>query len=111
MKEKTLLRIAFISSCFGILLLFIFSKTITIDETTMDKIDQIETDEEVRVKGVVKKVTNKEKLTIIELIQEVSVPVIVFENISVNIGEEINVIGKKEEYNGKDEILAEVIEK
>ena len=109
MKEKTLLKIAFVSSCLGILLLFIFSKTIDIDETTMDKINQIENEDEVKIKGIVKRVTNKEKVTIIEVMQEVSVPVVVFENISVNIGEEIEVFGKKEEYNGKDEILAEMI--
>ena len=110
MKEKALLKIALVASCIGLLLLFIFSKNIEVNEATIDKIDGMQ-DEEVRIQGVVERVSNMEKVTFIEITQEVSTTVVVFDNISIETGERIEVIGKVDEYNGESEILAEIIEK
>ncbi len=110
MKEKTLLKIALVASCIGLLLLFIFSKNIEVNEATIDKIDGMQ-DEEVRIIGKVNKVSNSEKVTFIEITQEVTTTVVVFDNISINQGENIEVIGKVDEYNGESEILAERIER
>jgi DNA/RNA endonuclease YhcR with UshA esterase domain len=110
MKEKALLKIALVASCIGLLLLFIFSKNIEVNEATIDKIDGMQ-DEEVRIQGVVERVSNKEKVTFIEITQEVTTTVVVFDNISINKGEKIEVIGKVDEYNGESEILAERIER
>ncbi len=110
MKEKTLLKIALVASCIGLLLLFIFSKNIEVNEATIDKIDGMQ-DEEVRIQGVVERVSNREKVTFIEITQEVTTTIVVFDNISIETGEKIEVIGKVDEYNGESEILAERIER
>ena len=110
MKEKTLLKVALIASLLGLLILYIISDNITIKEKNIEKITLDNKDEMVKVKGTVSKVIDTEKVTIMEITQPQEITVVLFkgENKTTPIkeGDEIEIIGKVDEYEGKLEIIA-----
>jgi len=110
MKEKTLLKLALICSLLGILILYLISDNITIDETNIEKITLENKDEFVKVKGQVSKVIDTEKVTILEITQPQEIKVVLFksENIPTVIqkGHEVEIIGKVDEYESELEIIA-----
>jgi len=110
MKEKTLLKIALIVSLTGLLILYIISDNITISQTSIEKITLDNKDDMVKVKGVVSKVIDTEKVTIMEITQPTEITVVLFkdENTTTKIKEnnQIEIIGKVDEYEGKLEIIA-----
>ena len=105
MKEKTLLRIAIISALLGVFLLYIISESITIDESSISKIEDEEIGNDVKVKGVVKDVFNGEKISIVTITQPEEMKIVIMENISIGEGDYIEVIGEVEEYNGEREVI------
>ena len=110
MKEKTLLKIALIVSLAGLLILYLISDNITIKEKNIEKITIDNKDEFVKVKGLVSKVIDTEKVTIMEIMQPQEITVVLFkgENKTTLIqkGNEVEIIGKVDEYEGKLEIIA-----
>jgi len=111
MKEKNLLRIALICSLIGILVLFIVSNNISVQEKTISRITIEDVDKKVKVKGFVEKVVDTEKVMIIKVVQPQDMDVILFkeENETIDIKEEdfIEVIGKVEEYKGELEVIGQ----
>ena len=67
MKEKTLLKIALITSLVGLVVIYIISGNIVIEEKTLEKITLDNKDEFVKVRGIVSRVTDLEKVTIMEI--------------------------------------------
>ena len=113
MKEKTLIKIAFICGIIGLFILFIISDTIEIKEKNIDKINKANVEEDVKLIGTISKITNLDKVTFIELEQPATITIILFKdknkNISLYNGDNIEIIGQIEEYNGKLEIIAQRI--
>ena len=111
MKEKTLLKIALIVSLIGLLILYIISDNITIEEKTLEKITLENKDEMVKVRGIVSRLTDTEKVTIMEITQPTEVTVVLFkgnnQTTPIKEGNEIEIIGKVDEYEGKMEIIAQ----
>ena len=105
MKEKALLRIAIISSLVGVFLLYIISENISLDESAISKIENEDIGDDVKVKGVVKDVFNGEKVSIITITQPSEMKIILYDNVSVNSGDYIEVVGEIDEYNGNKEII------
>jgi len=105
MKEKTLLRIAIIGALVGIFLLYVISGSITLDETSVGRIEDEEIGNDVKVKGRVKDVFNGEKLSIITISQPSDMKVLLFDNVSMSEGDYIEVIGEIDEYNGEREVI------
>ncbi len=106
MNEKILLLVTFLLSLVGLLGLFFLSERLEYDEQTIEKINAERMQEMVKIKGEVVRVTALENVTFISVQQPSSIDVIVFENISVFEGEQVEVIGKGEEYKGEMEIIA-----
>ncbi|MAE43094.1 hypothetical protein CMO93_04935 [Candidatus Woesearchaeota archaeon] len=110
MKEKTLLKVALITSLLGLLILYAISDNITISQTNIEKITLDNKDEMVKLKGIVSKVIDTEKVTIINIIQPQEITAVLFkdENTTTKIKEnnQIEIIGKVDEYEGKLEIIA-----
>lgn len=106
MEEKLLLSIAVISSLIGIGVLFYISSAISIDQTVIDRIDEIGSD--VSVVGQITGITKTEKTTIIELSQKQDILVLLFgeSEIALKKGDLIEVTGEVKEYEGKKEIVA-----
>ena len=105
MKEKALLRIAIISSLVGVFLLYIISENISLDESAISKIENEDIGDDVKVKGVIKDVFNGEKVSIITITQPSEMKIILYDNVSVNSGDYIEVVGEIDEYNGNKEII------
>ena len=111
MQEKTLLKIALITSLLGLLILYLISGNIEIKEKSIEKITLDNKDEFVKLRGNVNKVIDTEKVTIMEITQPQQITVVLFkdENKSMPIqqGNEIEIFGKVDEYEGKLEIIAD----
>ena len=109
MKEKTLLRIAFICSILGILLMYMISGRIDYDESGISDIGITDVGEKIKLKGVVTGFLQTENAAFIELTQPSEITVIVFEDISLGEGDYIEVIGEVEEYKEELEIVGKRI--
>ncbi len=111
MKEKNILKIALISGIIGIIILFIISDNLEINETNIDKINKANIEEDVKLKGIISKITQLDKVAFIELEQPAKMTIIVFkdENLSLYKGDNIEVIGEIDEYEGELEVIAQRI--
>jgi len=102
MKEKTLLKTALITSLLGLLILYLISSNIEIKEKNIEKITLDNKDEFVKLRGIVNKVIDTEKVTIMEITQPQQITVVLFkdDNSSMPIqqGNEIEIFGKVDEY-------------
>ena len=111
MKEKTLLKTALITSLLGLLILYLISSNIEIKEKNIEKITLDNKDEFVKLRGIVNKVIDTEKVTIMEITQPQQITVVLFkdDNSSMPIrqGNEIEIFGKVDEYEGKLEIIVD----
>ncbi|MCK4860251.1 MAG: hypothetical protein KAS87_06820 [Candidatus Omnitrophica bacterium] len=111
MKEKTLLKIALICSLLGLLTLYLTSNNIEIKEKNIEKITLENKDEFVKLKGIVSNVIDTEKVTIMEITQPQQITVVLFKNenktIPIQQGNEVEIIGKVDEYEGRMEIIAD----
>jgi DNA/RNA endonuclease YhcR with UshA esterase domain len=111
MQEQTLLKTALITSLLGLLGLYLISDNIEIKEKNIEKITIDNKDEFVKLRGIVNKVIDTEKVTIMEIMQPQQITVVLFKNenktMPVQQGNEIEIFGKVEEYEGKLEIIAD----
>ena len=80
MKEKTLLTTALIVSLAGLLVLYIISDNIEIKKASIEKITLDNKDEMVKVKGIVSRLTDTEKVTIMEITQPTEITVVLFKD-------------------------------
>ena len=111
MKEKTLLKTALITSLLGLLILYLISSNIEIKEKNIEKITLDNKDEFVKLRGIVNKVIDTEKVTIMEITQPQQITVVLFKDANISMplqqGNEIEIFGKVDEYEGKLEIIAD----
>jgi|TARA_B100001964_G_C14179906_1_gene575687 DNA/RNA endonuclease YhcR with UshA esterase domain len=111
MKEKTLLKVALICSLLGLLILYLISGNIEIKEKNIEKITLENKDEFVKLRGIVNNVVDTEKVTIMEITQPQQITVVLFKDenktMPIQQGNEIEIIGKVDEYEGKMEIIAD----
>lgn len=108
MQEKTIVKIAYILILFGFAFLIIYSNEIDLEK--VQDIDSIQNNEEVRIKGVVDSVTTKDKAVFLTITGQKTetLNIILFGDKEVHLkaGDEVEISGKVEEYNGKKEIIA-----
>jgi len=111
MKEKTLLKIALITSIIGLSLLYFISENIEIKEKNIEKITIDNIDEFVKIEGIVNNLIDTEKVTIIKITQPQEITVVLFKNenktIPIQQGDRVEIIGKVDEYEGKLEVIAD----
>ncbi len=113
MKEKTLFKIAIACSLVGLAALFYISENFTIEEIKIADIGEDDIGKEVRVIGKVERFSNSDKVAFLKVGQEtieiVDVTLFKEENISLDEGVVIELIGEIDEYNGKQSIIANAI--
>ena len=113
MDDKLLLKIALITSIMGIVILYFISSTANIPETKISKINELEESQTVKVTGKIKSISKTEKVTFIELTQEETVKIIVFNdrNLSLEKDENIEITGRItiNNNNKENEIIADKI--
>lgn len=111
MKDKTLLNLALISGIIGVVSLFLIMHFSPVKEYNIQELSNETDGKSVKISGTIQRVTNTEKTTFIEIAQTCSITGIIFENITLQKGEKVQVTGKLSEYNGKKEILVDEIKK
>ncbi len=111
MQEKTLLKISLIGSLLGLVVLFLLAQNITITDQQIDRITTGEVEQSVKVKGVVTKVTDREKVMFLEISEKAKISALLFkkENITIETGDLIEIKGKVDEYEGKPQIIIDEV--
>ena len=111
MKEHHLLKIALICSLIGLAVLYFISIRIEIKEYKPNTLNK-NIGDDVKLKGTITKITDKGDVVFIEVAQLSPVTIVLFsndDNLKLNKGDNIEVTGELQEYNGKDEVIAEKI--
>ena len=110
MQEKTLLKLALITSLLGILALYLISDNIDLEESNIERITLDNKDEFVKVIGKVSRVVDTEKVTILDIMQPNEITVVLFKTDDrktiIQEGDQVEIIGKVDEYEGSLEIIA-----
>ncbi len=101
MQEKTLIIIAIVCILIGLPCLYFASKFVTVEDPRILS----------SLTGKVISINEKEKITIINVKTDSSIPVVSFDKIKIRKGDRINVKGELETYKGKLEFVADKIEK
>ncbi|MEW5897063.1 MAG: hypothetical protein AB1668_05195 [Nanoarchaeota archaeon] len=108
MQEKHIVKISFIAMLIGLCFLFFYAEEL--DFSAIESIDSIPPDENVHIKGLVKKVSISEKAVFLEVEGEklITTNIIYFpeENILLHEGDYVEITGLVEEYKGKKEVVA-----
>jgi DNA/RNA endonuclease YhcR with UshA esterase domain len=110
MEEKKLLRLSLIFSLFGILVLFLISLNMDVNEKLISQLDETDLGFNVKMEGVVTDVQNKGTVTLITISQLDEMDVVLFNSeLILNKGDYLEVTGKIDEYEGKNQIIADKI--
>lgn len=107
MKEKTLFRISFFVSALGIILLFIISDALELEETRLNETDKLLQDSAIKITGRVAKVDANENITRIRVEQLNAIDAIVFDELNISAGMNVEITGKVDEFKGKRQIVVE----
>ncbi len=111
MQESALLKLSVVSSIIGLVILFSISSLTEIEYSDINELTLNNLDDTIKVQGLITKVTPKEKITLLEIAQHNKMPIVIFDtNITINPGDEVEILGTVEEYNGKIELIADRIE-
>ena len=111
MKENTLLKIALICSLMGLIILYFISAKIEIKDYKPNLVNE-NIGDDVRLEGIVTKISDKGSVVFVEVSQQSPVTVVLFtdeDNVNLKNGDEVEVIGEVQEYNGKNEIIAQKV--
>lgn len=113
MEEKNLLKTAVAASLAGLLALFLLSSWTELDPIT--SLEGIAEEEEVKLSGIVGKVSDREKVLFLEVHNEKveKTEVVVFKDREILLaeGDYVEVTGTIEDYLGRKEIIANKIVK
>ena len=108
MKERTILIASLIVTILGLLFLFLYADEL--DLKVVENMDTIQLQEPIRIYGKVLEATTTDKVIFLKMEGErvETVDIIVFndEDILVRPGDNVEIQGVVEEYNGKKEIIA-----
>ena len=111
MKETTLLKIALICSLAGLFALYFISTKIEVKDYRPSILNK-NIGDDVKLNGIVAKISDRGNVIFIEVNQQNPVTVVLFadnKNLELNNGDNIEVIGEIQEYNGKNEVIAQKI--
>ena len=111
MKETALLKIAMICSLVGLVALFFISQQIELKDYEPDFLNNKNVGDNVKLSGKIIKVTAGNNVVFIELSQQAPISVVVFTDKDINLNENdfVEISGKVQNYNGKEEIIADKI--
>lgn len=111
MKENTLLKIALICSLVGLIALYFASTKIEVKDYRPGLLNK-NVGDDVKLNGIVTKITDRGDVVFIDVSQQNPITVVLFtddDNLKLKNGDNIEVMGEVQEYNGKNEIIAEKI--
>lgn len=108
MKEKTLLKISLLLVFLGLVLIYFYVDSFNFK--AVESYQQLQPEEQVKLTGVVKRVTSTQNVTFLELAaqKEETVTVVLFnqEEVLLKEGDYVELVGTVEDYQGQREIIA-----
>lgn len=106
-----LFKLALIVSFTGIFALFVISEKIEIPEKSIDELSENDIEKDVKIKGTVTKADNKDKIIVLEISQPNTISVALFkeDNLTIEKGKEVEVIGQVDEFNNQLQLIANEI--
>jgi len=111
MQEKQLIKVSLIVASIGLLVLLFFADSFEL--VTINNIENVENEQEVKLQGVITRLTQLDKVVFIELEGEqvIKSDVILFPDgdIYLQEGNYVEITGTIEEYNNKKELIANEI--
>lgn len=114
MKEKSLFKISLIGAVIGIVILFLVASEIELSEIQISRIDSVPEEEEVLVRGLVTRVTDRDKVAFLEVAQEEvkEITVVLFKDREIELeqGDYVEIQGSVEDYQGEKEIIGNRVE-
>ncbi len=113
MEEKTLLKVSLIVVLLGITALYLVSSKI--DLNVIESLDGIEEEAEVKISGVLGRVTETDKVIFLEIfnqkIEETEVVLFKDGEIDLSEGDYVEISGTVEDYLGKKEVIGNKVVK
>src|SRR3989344_4567847 len=107
MQEKSIITAAYIIMILGFVFLMIYSNEI--DLNNVENLDSIPISEEIKIAGIINKITIKDKATFITITgkKTETIDIILFSNKEtiLKAGDEVEISGIVEEYKGRKEII------
>lgn len=102
-----MLRLALICSLVGIIVLFFISESMEIKEKNINEINKDNVGEDIKIKGIVSKSTDKGKIILLDIIQPETITIVLFKDHDFNIstGTKVEITGEIDEFNGQLEII------
>lgn len=108
MHEKTLFRLSLIVTLAGMLFLLFYAGAIKLER--VERLDSLLPEEKVTLRGVLTRVSEQDKVIFLQLDGErlETIDVVLFpeENLPLQEGDYVEIIGTVEEYEGKKEVIA-----
>ena len=108
MKEKTLLKLALICALVGLFALYFISTKIDVSDDKPATLNK-NIGDDVKLQGIVAKVSQANGVIFIEIEQQNPISIVVFSGATkseLSKGDSIEIIGQVQEFNGREEIIA-----
>jgi len=113
MEEKTILQASIIMVLLGLAFLYFYAEEVEIP--TAAPLENIAPEEQVRIQGVISRVSRQDKVAFIELqgerIETIDIVLFAEEDIYLREGDYVEIEGTVEDYQGKKEVVASRITK
>lgn len=110
MKEKTLFKLALVTSLIGIFMLFFISENVKIKSIPISEINPSMLEEKVKIEGQVERITESNVISILNVRDETSsIKVIAYNNMTLRKNDFIEVTGRVTSYKNELEIEADNI--
>ena len=113
MNEKTILQISLIMIILGIAFLFFYAEEVEIP--TAQQLDNIPPEEKVRVQGIITTVSKQGKVAFLQLqgerVETMNIVLFPDQDLYLQKGDYVEIIGTVEDYQGKKEVVASKITK
>ena len=109
MKETMLMKVALSCSIIGLFALVFISQNVQVPDYTHSEIKNV--GEDVKFSGKVLSIDKRDGMVFMELVEENQISSVMFtkDNVMINEGDDVEVIGQVQEYGGKLEIIAQNI--
>lgn len=113
MQEKTLYQVSFSLVLVGLLILLFYADNLNLEAVT--HLDEVKSSEPIKLQGKITQLTTKDKALFLQLEGQTAITtdVVIFANeeLFLQEGDNVEISGTIEEYNGKKEVVASKVVK
>ncbi len=108
MEDSLLVKISLLISIIGLISIFLIINFSITKLTLIPNIDD-SSKSYIRTYGIVESIKVHDKITLVTISSKNLIDILIFDNISLNVGDSIFVEGQLKEFKGKNEIIANLV--